>query len=59
MPSTGGISMEDTLMTAQTAQAKAAAVAAANTAVAAAVNGTPEQKAAAKAQLDRANAMPG
>lgn len=45
-------------MTTETAQAKAAAIASAQNAVRAAVSGTPEQKQAAQAQLDRANAMP-
>jgi hypothetical protein len=44
-------------MTTQTAQAKATAIAAANAAVQAAQNGTPQQKADAAAQLARANAM--
>ena len=45
-------------MTAQTAQAKAAAIAAANAAVAAARNGTWDQQKAAADQLARANALP-
>ena len=50
--------MENSPMTAQTAQAKADALAAARKAVQDAAHGTPEQKAAAQAQLDRANALP-